>query len=307
MSEPTTSVPDAGHGPGALAHPRYASDDVPQPGTFPPDAGRPDTSTAGTSAAGTGTAAWRRRITAEVWIVLGLSLGQAGVYAVVRLIDRYTREEALARQVAVLNPARSDRVWLDLVYQILAIGFALVPVALALYLLAEPGRRAARRIGLDSSQPGRDLAVGVALAGVIGIPGLGLYVLARTLGLSASVNPAGLGDHWWTVSILILAAAQNALLEEVVAVAYLTERLRELRWGVPAILAASALLRGSYHLYQGPGMAVGNVVMGLLFTGYYLRRRRVMPLVVAHTTLDVVAFVGYALLPGSVLEFLHIT
>ncbi len=249
----------------------------------------------------------RRRLTAEIWIVLGLSLGKSGIYAAVNLLDLYTRDQPLANQVADLNSSQSDRPWLDLAFQVLRIGFALVPVALALFLLAEPGRRVLRHIGLDGTRPGRDLAVGVGLAGAIGIPGIGLYVLARALGLSASVHPTALGDHWWTVTILILAAAQNALLEEVVAVAYLTERLRELRWGIPAIIVASSLLRGSYHLYQGPGMALGNVVMGLVFTTFYLRRRRVMPLVVAHTTLDVVAFVGYALLPGSVLTFLHIT
>ena len=35
--------------------------------------------------------------------------------------------------------------------------------------------------------------------------------------------------------------------------------------------------------------------MGVVFGLFYLRYRRVMPLVVAHTLLDVVAFVGYSL------------
>jgi hypothetical protein len=39
--------------------------------------------------------------------------------------------------------------------------------------------------------------------------------------------------------------------------------------------------------------------MGVVFAEYYRRRRRVMPLVVAHTVLDVVAFVGYALIPAE--------
>ena len=56
------------------------------------------------------------------------------------------------------------------------------------------------------------------------------------------------------------------------------------------------LIRGSYHLYQGFGGFVGNLVMGIIFGWFYTRTRRVMPLVVAHTILDVVAFVGYALL-----------
>lgn len=263
------------------------------------------------AAAGTATAAPadadRRHLTIEIWIVLGLSLGRAGIYAAVQLLDRYTREEALANQVATINRSQSDRGWLDLIYQVLSIGFALVPVALALFLLAEPGRRATRRIGLDVARPGRDLGLGLALAAVVGIPGLGLYVAARALGLSATINPAALDPHWWAIPVLIAAALQNALLEEVVAVGYLMERLRDLRWSTPLIIVTSALLRGSYHLYQGPGMAAGNVVMGLLFGTYYARYRRVMPLVVAHTALDVVAFVGYTVLSEEMLEQLGIT
>jgi membrane protease YdiL (CAAX protease family) len=243
---------------------------------------------------------------AEIWIVLGLSLGQSAVYAVVRLYERSTRGVPLAQQTATLNPPLSERPYLDLVYQLLGIGFGLVPVALALYLLSTRGRRATNLIGLDAARPARDLGLGLALAAAVGIPGLGLYAAARALGLSVEINPAGLDPHWWAVPVLVLSAIQNALVEEVVAVGYLAERLRDLRWATPAILVASALLRGTYHLYQGPGMAAGNVVMGLLFTWYYLKRRRVMPLVVAHAALDVVAFVGYTVLPEGWLEALGI-
>lgn len=62
------------------------------------------------------------------------------------------------------------------------------------------------------------------------------------------------------------------------------------------IVVVSALVRGSYHLYQGLGGFVGNIAMGLLLGAVYLRVRRVMPLVIAHWVIDVVAFVGYALL-----------
>ena len=249
----------------------------------------------------------RRRLTAEIWIVLGLSVGQAALYAALRLYTRLTADVPLAQQTTTLNPSRSARPYLDLTYQLLDVVFTLVPVALALYLLSASGRSALRRIGLDLARPGRDLAVGAGLAAVVGIPGLGLYVAARALGLSVAIQTSGLEPYWWAVPVLILSALKNALLEEVVAVAYLVERLRELRWATPGILVASALLRGTYHLYQGPGMAAGNVVMGLLLGWYYVRTRRVMPLVVAHTALDVVAFVGYTLLPGAVLESLGVT
>jgi membrane protease YdiL (CAAX protease family) len=251
----------------------------------------------------------RRGLRAEVWIVLGLSLGQSAVYAAVRLLDRLTREEALAAQTATLNPTQSPRPWLDVTYQLLGIGFALVPVVLALFLMARPDglRPVLARIGLDGSRPWRDLAAGAGLAAVIGIPGLGLYLAGRALGLSVQIAASGLTDHWWTVPVLVASALQNALLEELVVVAYLLDRLRRLGWAVPAAVAASAVLRGAYHLYQGPAMALGNVVMGVVFALAYLRWRRVMPLVVAHTLLDVVAFVGYALLPAAALAALGLT
>ncbi|HWS58985.1 MAG TPA: CPBP family intramembrane glutamic endopeptidase [Actinotalea sp.] len=248
----------------------------------------------------------RRRLGVEVWIVLGLSLGQSAVYAALRLYTRLTAEVPLADQTATLNPTQSPRPYLDLTYQLVGIAFALVPVALALYLLSAPTglRDTLRRIGLDRAQPARDLAVGAGLAALIGIPGIAVYVLGRSLGLTVQIAPSGLDAYWWTVPVLVLSALQNALLEEVVVVGYLLERLGELRWSVPAALVTSALVRGAYHLYQGPGMAIGNVAMGLVLGWYYLRRRRLMPLVVAHTLLDVVAFVGYSVAPTRWLEVL---
>ena len=252
-------------------------------------------------------AARARRLTVEVWIVLGLSLGRSAIYAVVSLVAKLTAGPPLGEQSTTLNPSQSSRPLLDLTYQLLSIGFALVPVALAVYLLSEPGRSALRRIGLDAARPWRDLAVGLGLAGAIGVPGLGLYAVGRALGITVQVQASALNAAWWTVPVLVLAALQNALLEEVIAVGYLSERLRDLRWSAPAVVVASALLRGAYHLYQGWGPFVGNVVMGLVFAEYYRRRRRVAPLVVAHTVMDVVAFVGYALIPAAWLTSLGLS
>jgi membrane protease YdiL (CAAX protease family) len=67
-------------------------------------------------------------------------------------------------------------------------------------------------------------------------------------------------------------------------------------WTLPWVIVASAVLRGSYHLYQGFGAFVGNAIMGVVFGLFYLRFKRVAPLIVAHTLLDVVAFVGYVYL-----------
>lgn len=242
--------------------------------------------------------AQRRRVGAEVWIVLGLSLAQSGVYAVISLVAKLTSGRPLAQQTATLNASQSPRPYLDLTYQLAGIGFTLVPVALALWLLSRPGRSAVRRIGFDLARPGRDLAVGAGLATLIGVPGLGLYLVGRALGVTVQVVPEALNSYWWTVPVLLLQAVKNAVLEEVIVVGYLLERLRGLGWPAWAQLATSAALRGSYHLYQGFGPFLGNAVMGVLFAQYYRRRGRVMPLVIGHTLLDAVAFLGYSAFGG---------
>ncbi|MEE6258631.1 CPBP family intramembrane glutamic endopeptidase [Plantactinospora sonchi] len=276
----------------------------------------------------------RRVLGTEVLLVLGVSLGQSAIYSAVTIIARLTADRPLSQQTATLNASQSPRPWLDLTYQLLGIFFALVPVLLAVHLLnrdrlldraglldpervpgladvlanpvadqPEPvGARAA--LGLDARRPGHDLAWGAGLAAVIGLPGLGLFWVAAQLGINASVVPASLPPTWWTVPVLILSAAQNAILEEVVVVGYLMTRLRRMGWRIGAVIATSALLRGSYHLYQGFGAFLGNVVMGVIFALFFLRTRRVLPLVVAHTLLDVVAFVGYALLPRDWFDWL---
>jgi membrane protease YdiL (CAAX protease family) len=243
----------------------------------------------------------RRRLGLEVVIVLGLSLGQSAVYALLRIIERLTRNVPLAQQTSTLNPSVTpDRPWLDLTYQLVGIAFGLMPVLLALYLLSLTDPPAGRTIGFDLTRPRFDLGFGVLIALVIGIPGLGLYVLARALGINTEVQASGLADNWWTIPVLILSAAQNALLEEVVVVGYLFTRLRQLAWNAVAIIALSAVIRGSYHLYQGIGGFIGNLIMGVIFGLIYLRWKRVGPLVVAHTLLDVAAFVGYALVAPHV-------
>jgi uncharacterized protein len=249
-----------------------------------------------TPAASAPSAPARSAVRNEVLLVLGVSIGASAIWATLRIVERLTREEALARQTAALNVSRTpDRPWLDLIWQLTGITLAVVPVLLALYLLNRHPGHGARLIGLDLRRPRFDLGSGLVLTLVIGIPGLLLYLVAYEVGLNVRIAPANLAAVWWAVPVLVLAAAQNALLEEVVGVGYLLTRLRELGWSAAAAVGAHALLRGSYHLYQGIGGFIGNAIMGVIFALFFLRCKRVMPLVVAHTLLDVGAFVGYTL------------
>jgi membrane protease YdiL (CAAX protease family) len=138
------------------------------------------------------------------------------------------------------------------------------------------------------------------LAAVIGGTGLGLYLAAFHLGANLNVVAENLPDVWWRIPVLLLSAAQNAIVEEVVVVGYLLSRLDRLGVRPSRAIALSAVIRGSYHLYQGAGGFLGNAAMGLIFGFLYRRWGRVTPLIIAHALIDAVAFVGYALLAGHV-------
>jgi membrane protease YdiL (CAAX protease family) len=252
-----------------------------------------------------GAARSTRWIGVEVAIVLGVSLGQSAIYSILNILDRLTRQQALNQQSSQLNTSVTpDRPWLDLSYQIVNIAFPLVPVLLALYLLSisNPAgeRRSWRLIGFDLRRPGFDLGLGALTAACIAIPGLGLYLGSRAIGMNTQVQASALADNWWTVPVLIISAAQNAVLEETIMIGFLYTRFRQLGWAWPVIIGVSAVIRGGYHLYQGFGGFAGNLIMGVVFGLIYLRWKRVMPLVITHTLLDIGAFVGYALLAPHV-------
>lgn len=242
----------------------------------------------------------RRGLKIELLIVLGLSLGQSGIYAIVNLIDKMTRAP-LGSQTTSLNNSLNQRQYFDLTYQLLDIFFGLVPVMLVLYLLWRiPGGSPFARLGLDLARPVRDLGWGTGLFLAMGVGTLGVYAAGRALGLTTIIVPAALDDYWWTVPVLVFSAIRHGILEEVIVVGYLFERLGRLGWGKWQIILASAVLRGSYHLYQGIGPFIGNVAMGVVFGYVYSRKGRVMPLVIAHALLDVAGFVGYALVGTAI-------
>ncbi|MEU2182660.1 CPBP family intramembrane glutamic endopeptidase [Streptomyces thermolilacinus] len=236
----------------------------------------------------------------ETLIVLALSLGASAVSSLISFVGALTRPGGLKDQAATLNGSYAPgRPWLDLAWQLFSLTTALVPVVLVAHLLLREGA-GLRAIGFDRTRPWPDLGRGTLVAAAIGSAGLAFYLLSRALGMNLTVVPESLPGEWWKFPVLILSAIQNSVVEEVIVVGYLLRRLGQLGWSPMAALVASSVLRGSYHLYQGIGGFIGNMVMGVVFVLLYRRWGRVGPLVVAHALLDIVAFVGYALLAGKV-------
>jgi membrane protease YdiL (CAAX protease family) len=242
----------------------------------------------------------RGRLKAEILLVLGLSLGASAIYSIVSITNSLTREIPLSEQQATLNASRSTRPTFDLIYQVLDVVFALVPVALVAFILWRATRPHLGRLGLDFTRPVRDGLTGLGLALIVGSGGIVVYFVGRALGVTIPVDPHGLDEYWWTIPVLVLSALRAGLTEELIVIGYLFARLRDLGWGPWRIIIVTSVLRGTYHLYQGIGAFVGNVVMGLLFGWLYTRYGRVLPLIIAHVVIDTVIFVGY---PWAALTF----
>ena len=233
----------------------------------------------------------RRTLTEELLVVLSLSLLASAVYAIVSLF------ELPLSGVRVSSVSQDPRV----LRQFLGIGFGLAPVWLVTYLLRRSGEGLGA-LGLDGSRPRADLLRGLALFALVGVGGILVYLGAVALGVNRFVVPVPPLGYWWTYPILVARAGEAALLEEIVVVGYLVTRLRQIGLTEPAAVGASAILRGSYHLYQGWGGFAGNLAMGVVLGFVFSRTRRTWPIVIAHFLLDVAAGIGFILfrehLPG---------
>ncbi|MCF8529285.1 MAG: CPBP family intramembrane metalloprotease [Aquiluna sp.] len=236
-----------------------------------------------------------RKHSFELALVLMVSLGASAIYSVISLLRKITSSVGLAGSVTTINQPMAQNPWIDLISQLASISLGLVPPLLALYFL----RLDAISIGLIPKW--RDLWLVLAMAAGVGIPGIGLYFLALNLGLTSMIVPNALNPNWWTIPVLLLAAIKAGFLEEVIVVGYFYRKLEliapKLAWVWIVIL--SALLRGSYHLYQGPSAFIGNFLMGLVFGYIFHRTKRVAPLVIAHAVMDAVVFIGYPLVFGA--------
>jgi membrane protease YdiL (CAAX protease family) len=229
----------------------------------------------------------RRSLREEVLIVLALTVLYSAALAIISLL------QAPIRGVAVASASQE----LVLAKQVTYLVFGLVPVWLVVYLLRRSGE-GVRAIGLEPGRLLGDAPLGAYLALVIAVAGADLYILGFHYGFTRFVVPVPPLDHWWTIPLLVADAFSNGLYEEVIVAGYLLHRLNQAGWRPARALWFSAVLRGAYHLYQGYGAFVGNLVMGLFFGLIWQRTRRTWPLVVAHGLIDVAAGIGYIYFRG---------
>ena len=91
-------------------------------------------------------------------------------------------------------------------------------------------------------------------------------------------------------AVIIGVSILNAVFEEMLWLGYGVTALSR-RIGLRRACVVSVLLRTAVHVYEGPLAVLGVLPIGIVFTVYFARTRRVWPVIVAHALQDAFAFV----------------
>ena len=174
----------------------------------------------------------------------------------------------------------------------------LISLAVLIYILQRQGR-SLREIGPGFSL--RDLPVSVVLFGVGYCSWrFSYWVLAyfykeivgsiyHPKAVSAALFGVGL-----SVSSLIYTMV-NPFKEELLARAYLMTEVNFITGSVWISVVVSVLFQTSYHFYQGVIPAISFIATFSLFAFYFAKTKRIMPIILAHLFLDLMAWTLHAM------------
>lgn len=94
------------------------------------------------------------------------------------------------------------------------------------------------------------------------------------------------------VATLILQVI-NPFFEELIVRAYLITEVRQLTNSAVIAVCCSTALQISYHLYQGIPLAISEGAMFFIWSLYYAKTNRIMPVILAHMYADVSGTLWY--------------
>lgn len=97
----------------------------------------------------------------------------------------------------------------------------------------------------------------------------------------------GFGISAFTIVLVCL----NPFFEELIVRGYLMSEIVDLTGNGALAVVASVAVQMSYHLYQGLANGVVLTAIFIVFSTYFLRSRRIAPLVLAHFFLDAYALI----------------
>ena len=133
------------------------------------------------------------------------------------------------------------------------------------------------------------------------LEGIGFYILNLAIyqvwtgfllqipAVHDSVRPISF-EHHVTLPVAMAVTIVNPLFEEFLNLGYVQQCLAE--HGAAFAVGVAVLLRLLSHIYQGPVAVLLILPMGVLFSLYFLFRRQLCALVIAHALLDFIPLVS---------------
>ncbi len=177
-----------------------------------------------------------------------------------------------------------------------ALVLELTSLALLLYVVRQNGRRLLdfglnfRRVDI--------LHAFLLLAGGRLVYKVALRVQELIIGHHAnrpSIPAMALGLSFLTLWFV----AVNPFFEELIVRAFLISEIIALTGNSILGVAVSVIVQTAYHLYQGFPYALASSATFLVFSVYYVRTRRILPVILAHLWLDLWPLVLYPLMRAA--------
>jgi uncharacterized protein len=206
----------------------------------------------------------------EVMLVLFVALGNPIVASLMMLFD--------AGITSKYSTLTSDRLLYTCAYEIMVL-------SLTAFFLK---RRGWVREDLYLDINWRLTVTGFVLAGCCILVTYSASYLLPLLGLKAAESVLQTGPHGLDIAAILTVSVVNPFFEETIVVAYLMGAFLNPEAPTKAI-NISVGVRLLYHLYQGAAGVITIVPMGLLFSYYFYKKRKLWPLVLAHGIMDLVA------------------
>jgi len=191
-----------------------------------------------------------------------------------------------------LHAATQGRLLFHVIYQVVGL--------LSLYFALRYQGRKFKDIGLFIDPRLREIGLAFALYfGVIFLQAVLFVILSpvvpwlRAAYLHESFDQAALFGT--SASFLaVVVAVLNPFHEELLVRAFLITEVEGLYRSTTLAVIMSVALQTSYHLYQGLPAALSHIPTFLVFSLYYVRTRRILPVIIAHLVMDVLALGIYA-------------
>lgn len=175
----------------------------------------------------------------------------------------------------------------------------LVALALLYYVLLQNGQKLSD-IGFtfrwSDLRDGIKLIVGSSIA--YAVAGFFIFRAYQSVVKHPPARPQIAGEGVLSVWVLLLVVV-NPFFEELIARAFTISEIRALGGGRALAVAISVGVQTSYHFYQGVPYALTIGVLFLVYSLFYIRSGRIMPVIIAHMWADFAGLILYPLLRGQ--------